>query len=78
MDIQPIVLNPNQASNYIGINTAGDALKSSRSTGILWGCTAPKFIKAGSKKVLYRVTDLDIFISQFEAYSNNAQVGVNL
>ena len=78
MDIQPVVLTPNQASNYIGINTDGDALKSSRSTGMLWGCTAPKFIKAGSKKVLYRVTDLDIFISQFEAYSNNAQVGVNL
>lgn len=75
MNINPVVLTPQQASNYIGINSEGDALKSSRSTGVLWGVSAPKFIKAGSKKVLYRVSDLDNFLSQFESYTNNAQVG---
>jgi len=75
MDINPAVLTPRQASNYIGIDTDAGALKSSRSTGILWETTAPKFIKAGSKKVLYRISDLDAFLAQFESYSNNAQVG---
>ncbi|NOQ15364.1 MAG: hypothetical protein GQ583_12920 [Methyloprofundus sp.] len=75
MNINPAVLTPQQASNYIGINSEGDALKSSRSTGVLWGVSAPKFIKAGSKKVLYRVSDLDNFLAQFESYTNNAQVG---
>jgi|SaaInlStandDraft_5_1057022.scaffolds.fasta_scaffold07200_5 hypothetical protein len=74
MTIQPVVLTPNQASNYIGIDTNGDALKSSRSTGVLWGISAPKFIKAGTKKVLYRVADLDAFVAQFASYENNAQV----
>lgn len=75
MNINPAVLTPQQASNYIGINSEGDALKSSRSTGVLWGVSTPKFIKAGSKKVLYRISDLDIFLAQFESYTNNAQVG---
>lgn len=75
MNINPAALTPQQASNYIGINSEGDALKSSRSTGVLWGVSAPKFIKAGSKKVLYRVSDLDNFLAQFESYTNNAQVG---
>ena len=61
-------LTPHQASIYIGIETEGDALKASRSTGILWGVCAPKFIKAGPKKVLYRVCDLDEFLSQFAFY----------
>ena len=68
-------LTPHQASVYIGIDTDGDALKVSRSTGTLWGLNAPKFIKAGSKKVLYLKEDLDEFLAQFERYSNNAQVG---
>jgi len=74
MNIKPAVLTPHQASNYIGIDTDADALKSSRSTGILWDATAPKFIKVGSKKVLYRISDLDDFLAQFESYSNNAEV----
>ena len=75
MNIKPAVLTPQQAGNYIGIDSETDALKSSRSTGILWGVASPKFIKAGSKKVLYRVSDLDNFLAQFESYTNNAQVG---
>ena len=67
-------LTPHQASVYIGIDTDSDALKASRSTGTLWGVNAPKFIKAGKKKVLYRVSDLDEFLAQFQSYSNNAQV----
>ena len=68
-------LTPHQASVYIGIDTDGDALKASRSTGTLWGVPAPKFIKAGNKKILYLVSDLDEFLAQFQSYSNNAQIG---
>ena len=73
-NITPAVLPPNLASKYIGIDTDCDALKGSRSTGVLWGVTAPRFIKAGSKKILYRISDLDEFLDQFESYSNNAEV----
>ena len=68
------VLTPRQASVYIGIDTKNDALKTSRSTGVLWGVGAPKFIKAGPKKILYKLSDLDEFLSQFESFSNNAEV----
>ncbi len=54
-EIKPVVLTPTQASKYIGIDTKTDALKASRSTGMLWGVEAPAFIKAGKKKVLYPV-----------------------
>ncbi len=64
-----------QASQYIGIETDLDALKASRSTGMLWGVEAPKFIKTGAKKVLYLKTDLDEFLAQFPKQTNNAQVG---
>ena len=73
-NITPAVLPPHLASIYIGIDTECDALKTSRSTGVLWGVPAPRFIKAGSKKILYRVSDLNEFLDQFESYSNNAEV----
>jgi len=72
--MNPAVVSPREATKYIGIDSDSDALKVSRSTGLLWGVEAPKFIKAGSKKVLYRISDLDAFLAQFESYSNNAQV----
>ena len=75
LPINPAVLSPHDAGIYIGINSKGDPLKSSRSTGILWGVPAPEFIKAGDKKILYRVYALDEFLDQFQSYSNNAQVG---
>ena len=67
-DIKPVVLTPTQSSKYIGIDTNTDALKASRSTGILWGVKAPEFIKAGNKKILYRVTVLDKWLEQFQSY----------
>lgn len=73
MNIQA-ALNPKQASNYIGIDTQTDALKTSRSTGVLWGVEAPKFIKTGARKVIYLKADLDDFLNQFDRYTNNAQV----
>jgi len=66
---------PHQAGQYIGIDSDGDALKASRSTGMLWGVQAPLFTKAGDKKIIYMRTDLDDFLAQFKRYSNNAQVG---
>lgn len=73
-NIKPIVLTPIQAGRYIGIDTETDALKASRSTGILWGVKAPEYIKAGSKKILYRVSALDEWMKQFKSYSNNSQI----
>jgi len=67
-------LTPKQATRYIGIDSDTDALKASRSTGMLWGVEAPIFIKAGKKKILYRMSDLDNFLQQFKRYSNNAQI----
>jgi len=72
--MNPAALTSRQATNYIGIDTDEDGLKQSRSTGLLWGVPAPRFIKAGSKKVLYKVADLDEFLAQFESYANNAEV----
>ncbi len=66
---------PKQACAYIGIDSEGDALKASRSTGQLWGMTAPKFRKAGTKKIIYLRKDLDTFLEQLEGFTNNAQVG---
>jgi len=68
------VLTPKQATKYIGIDSEIDGLKTSRNTGMLWGVKAPVFIKAGTKKILYRISDLDIFLQQFKSYSNNAQI----
>ena len=72
--INPPVLSPIKASQHLGIDTNKDALKASRSTGILWGVKAPQFIKAGSKKILYRVDVLDEWLSQFQSYSINAEI----
>ncbi len=74
MNIEPAALTAKQAAQYIGIDTDTDALKSSRSVGILWGVPSPKFIKTSARKVLYLRSDLDEFLSQFERHSNNAQV----
>ncbi len=65
---------PKQACDYLGIDTETDALKKSRSTGILWGTQAPKFCKVGTKKVIYLKEDLDSFLESFERYDNNAQI----
>lgn len=61
--IQQAAYTPHQASNYIGIDTDGDALKASRSTGILWGVEAPRFTKVGDKKIIYMRADLDAFLA---------------
>jgi len=68
------MLTPQQATQYIGIDSKADALKNSRSTGVLWGVQAPKFIKAGPKKILYKRSDLDEFLAQFDSYLNTAQI----
>jgi len=73
--IKSPVLTPAQASQYIGINTQSDALKASRSTGQLWGVAPPPFMKCG-RKVLYKVSDLDEWLSQFTSYTNNAQISL--
>jgi len=66
---------PKQASKFIGIDSDADSLKAARSTGVLWGLPAPKFCKAGTKKVIYKRKDLIAFLDGLESYQNNAQVG---
>jgi len=73
MTIQQAAFTPIQAANYIGIDTDTDALKSSRSTGILWGITAPLYKKAGVKKVIYLKADLDSFLTELPSYRSTAQ-----
>lgn len=74
--IHPPVLAPPDAALYLGIRSkGGDPLKSSRSTGLLWGVPAPSFIKAGASKIIYPVLGLDEFLARFKIYRNNAEVG---
>ena len=68
------ILTPKQATKFIGIDSDQDALKASRSTGILWGVTAPPFLKCG-RKVLYRRSELLKWFEQFPSVTNNAQLG---
>jgi len=72
-----------KSSNICTLSTAGAAeffctspsvIKQSRATGTLWGNPAPRFMKVGARKVLYKQSDLEVFINQFDTYSNNAQV----
>jgi len=70
---QQAALTARQASQYIGIETEGDALKPSRSSGTLWGLDAPRFIRAGNKKIIYLKADLDAFLDGLETFANNAQ-----
>lgn len=72
--VNPPVMTPKQASIYLGIDTNTDALKSSRSTGILWGVPSPEYMKCGSK-ILYRKSVLDSWLEQFPTATNNAQLG---
>ena len=79
MEISPlpaVVLTSLQASNYLGCS--GDVLKLARVSGALWSNPAPQFLKAGTRKILYRKVDLDNFLEQFKTYSNNAQVNSNV
>jgi len=72
---EQLAYTPKQASRFIGIDSDTDSLKTSRSTGVLWGLPAPKFCKAGLKKVIYKRKDLIEFLDQFDSIQNNAQVG---
>jgi|GEM_PF-6211952 len=74
--VSPPVVSAIGATKYLAIETNKpntDGLKTSRSTGTLWGVKAPPFLKCG-RKVLYRITDLDEWLAQFQKVTNNAQV----
>jgi len=68
------MMTPAQANAYLGISSTDNALKVSRSNGKLWGIAAPRFVKAGVRKVLYRTSDLDFFLQQFQTYGSNAEM----
>jgi len=65
------VFNTQQAADYLACTI--NALKISRVTGMLWSNPAPKFIKAGERKILYRRAELDNFLDQLKSYSNTAE-----
>ena len=64
------------AAAYIGSTAA--TLKNSRCTGNLWGVEPPKFTRIGTKKIIYRKTDLDNFLDQFDSFHTTAQASMGL
>lgn len=68
--VEPLTLTEKQASEKFNINQ--NSLRLSRQTGLLWGQTAPKFLKIGSR-IRYRPEDLEAWFDQFEAVGNTSE-----
>jgi hypothetical protein len=66
---QPL-LNERQAAIFLG--AAKSSLKQSRHTGILFGKTAPPFIKMG-RSARYKLSALLEFRDQFPEYRNTSE-----
>ena len=52
---------------------AEGTLRNSRHTGLLFGKKAPPYIKIG-RKVLYRFSDVNEFLDQFETRNNTSEM----
>ena len=70
MDTDQYLLNSEQASKYLGVQTS--TLKQSRHTGILFGEVAPRYLKMG-RSTKYTLASLLEFRSQFPEYTNTSQ-----
>lgn len=70
MDTDQYLLNSEQASKYLGVQT--NTLKQSRHTGILLGEVAPRYLKMG-RSTRYTLSSLLEFRSQFSEYTNTSQ-----
>ena len=66
----PFRMNNEQAAFYLGI--AEYTLRHSRSSGMLCGKSAPKFIKLG-RMAQYKKVELDKFLAQFKTFQNTSQ-----
>jgi hypothetical protein len=58
------------------LKSTANTLKNSRSTGILWGVPAPKYLKCG-RRILYRFSELDNWINQFGEFHNTGEAAAN-
>ena len=70
MNTDQYLLNSEQASKYLGVQT--NTLKQSRHTGILLGEVAPQYLKMG-RSTRYTLSSLLEFRSQFPEYTNTSQ-----
>jgi len=66
LNLTDSLLSTKDAAPYTG--TSADALKISRSTGLLFGLPAPKYIKIG-RTVRYKKSTLQAWLDQFEEQS---------
>ena len=67
-------LNTNEAAEFIGC--AVSTLKISRCSGTLLGATAPRFLKLGTRKVLYEQSDLEEFLAKGQVCNSTAEYRV--
>lgn len=66
----PQRLSEVQASHYLGLSPA--TLRKSRTTGVLSGVAAPKYLKLG-RRVFYPLAGLDAWLSQFDPVANTTE-----
>ena len=62
-------LNETQAAAFLGFQPS--TIRKSRSTGLLAGVPAPRYLKLG-KRVLYQVSVLNDWLGQFPEIQNTA------
>lgn len=74
MDTDQYLLNSEQASKYLGVQT--NTLKQSRHTGILLGEVAPRYLKMG-RSIRYKLSSLLEFRRQFLEYRNTSEYRKN-
>lgn len=67
----PAAFSTSGAAEYI--NSTPGMLRLSRHTGELWGRAAPRFLKAGPRKVLYLRADLDSWLAAMPRYCSTAE-----
>ena len=69
--ITKTLVSTKEGAVYIGCSH--NSLRISRMTGKLFSVQSPAFIKMGST-VRYKLSTLDVWLSQFEEQANTAQV----
>ena len=71
------VLVTNEEASKI-LATTSNSLKVSRYTGLLYGRSAPPFVKLGTKKIAYRKSTLIRWIDQFPELPNTSAASIDV
>jgi hypothetical protein len=72
-ELRIVILSNDSAAELLGVSAA--TLKQSRHTGVLFGASAPPFLKLG-RNVRYRLSSLNQYLEQFPEYKNTSQIKV--